>query len=628
MNDCEDRGGVGVNSVIARNNQLSETVFVDESVLMESIDMLLEDADEAAAEGKTEEKTSFIKKAGGAIKSAIQRIIEKLRALGRLIARAFIAAGRKLKGAMDKVVAKFDARELGMVNIVKGIYDQKVLNAIGRKASDVSKRANMIRTDIKSDSDYGVGEAVGAIAINMDRSAVPFNEANKMIANFNNSQAKKYDSIINNLAKTAQMLSGVANRSSDAGRTKMVNASIKAINSVIADLNKVTAAHQRNMNAAAEATKKYAKNADKLGEQMAKGREKSDADYDKAARQAAKEADKRNAAAAKQEQKDAKARAKANKAMNDTVGYFDESTNSYWFDFELDEAAEPKDCPKGKADTYDEFKEDAKDSGVRDVKPLDTPKKPTSDLSDRDPKQPGLGNEVAMAKNNIAKAYTAEQLQNIPATKLPAVRKAVTDILATKSEAIRTLKEAYDEHIGDSFEVRAAILEDASRARIDFDNLTNTLSILESMMDNIDNEAARIFNEDSEADLSDLDLGDEDAKDDEKKDSKKEDKKSDSKDKDDKKDSKSKKDDEECEDGECDDKDEKKSKKDDEECDDEECKDKDKKDDKKSDKSDDKKDDDEDDDEDEDDADEADDDNLDESALLAEIDALLSDLDA
>ena len=670
MNDCEDRGGVGVNSVIARNNQLSETVFVDSTVLMESIDMLLEDAEAAETEGKTEEKTGMIKKAGKAIKSAINYILEKLRALGRLIARAFIAAGRGLKNAMDKVIAKFDARELGVVRIVKGIYDQKVLNDISRKASDISKRANMVRTDYKSDSDYGMEDTIKAISINMDRAVVPFNEANKMIANFNTSQAKKYDSIINSLAKTAQMLSKAADRADDKGRTKMINASVKAINSVIADLNKVTSAHQRNMNAAAEATKKYAKNADKLGEQMAKGRDKaSKTDYKKDAKQAAAEADARNAKAQKeadeftanrekfekqQEKKQARADKKAaaaearkkraeernakknqgnaqGEAMNDTVGYFDESTDMYWFDFELDEAVgsdtdttEPKDCPKGKADTYDEFKEDAKDSGVRDVKPLDTPKKPTSDLSDRDPKQPGLGNEVAMAKNNIAKAYTAEQLQNIPATKLPAVRKAVTDILATKSEAIRTLKEAYDAHIGDSFEVRAAILEDASRARIEADNLTHTLSILDSMMDNIDNEAARIFNEDSEADLSDLDLGDDDAKDDEKKDSKKEDKKSDSKDKDDKKDSKSKKDDEECEDGECDDKDEKKSKKDDEECDDEECKDKDKKDDKKSDKSDDEKDDDED----KDDADEADDDSLDESTLLAEIDALLSDLDA
>lgn len=566
MTDCEDRGGVGVNSVVARNNQLSEAVIADIDFMCESVEFLIEDAEEAQKEENEEKKAGALANAGKQLKKAVTFVIEKLRALGRLIVKAFVGAGKQLKKLMDAVIAKVDARELGMVRIDTSIYDNKAFKAINDAANHVYKIYEAFMNDREADSDYGISEKMESVEVGNKREAVPFNKANAMIYEFNNGTAKKYEKIIDKLGKVASAISGRCTREKDSAKLKNMQAAVKAINHAIAQLNKVTGIHQRNMNAAAEATRKYAKNTQKTAEAMAKGREKAEKAQERADVKAANQAEKDK---------------KAINASAETAGGIDESTGEYVFSFELNEAE------AANAKTYEEFPENLKTDGTLDVEAPKTEDKPKDDLSDKDPKQPSLGNEVALAKATVAKAYTADKLASIPPSEMPKVRKAVTDMIATKSEAIASLKEAYEAHITDSYEVRAAILEDASAAKVELKNLQETDALLEAFMETLDERAEDIFklDEDSEADLDDIDLDDADDEEDDKKEESKDEKKSDKKDKDsDDKEDESNDDDEDedkDDDKKSEDKDSKKSKKsdkkdekDDKECDDEdECED-------------------------------------------------------
>ena len=600
MTDCEDRGGVGVNSVVARNNQLSEAVIADIDFMCESVELLIEDAEEAQKEENEEKKEGAMAKIGQTLKKAATFVLEKLRALGRLIVKAFVGAGKQLKKLMDAVVAKVDARELGMVRIDTSIYDNTAFKAINDAANHVYKIYEAFMNDREADSDYGISEKMESVEVGNKREAVPFNKANAMIYEFNNGTAKKYEKIIDKLGKVASAISGRCTREKDSAKLKKMQAAVKAINHAIAQLNKVTGIHQRNMNAAAEATRKYAKNTQKTAEAMAKGREKAEKAQDRADVKAANQAEKDKKAgnygsddssysksaddkfAAKLEKKNAKKDKKAINASAETAGGIDESTGEYVFSFELNEAE------AANAKTYEEFPENLKTDGTLDVEAPKTEDKPKDDLSDKDPKQPSLGNEVALAKATLAKAYTADKLASIPPSEMPKVRKAVTDMIATKSEAIASLKEAYEAHLADPYEVRAAILEDASAAKVELKNLQETDALLEAFMETLDERAEDIFklDEDSEADLDDIDLDDADDEEDDKKEESKDEKKSDKKDKksdDDEKDDKSDEDDDEDKDDDkkSEDKDsekskksEKKDEKDDKECDDEdECED-------------------------------------------------------
>lgn len=651
MNDCEDRGGVGVNPVIARNNQLSEAVMVSN---FELTDALIDCMNEATGD----KIKNAAKSIGRAINKAADWVIETLRkALTFVVGKAkqlwkavttkhkTIKAGKKgagatntgaYKGPSDADIeaarkaseaqqAKADAERQKLVDkqylevrIVKGIYDKGLLTAANKAGAAAEQYAsgkirqfrNSNVTAVAMDKDIqGIMNLVKAVEYDADASTVPFEEAYKMlnsvISNFENQFKAAADSLsraaktFKDIAKFADTYSDTRSRAASAemddvdsdSSAKDQEAAVQRMSSKSSQAQgwarQLRAANQA-LSATSSAASKVAKvgpihlsNVAALGRVV--GLRNTEAGQGAIQR-------------AKNESAKGNLYTRAYAFVNESCiggfqGYFDEATDTYIFGFELEEAAA--------CGTYDEFKESLKTDGTLKVEAPNFGKVASDDLSKKDPNNSLLNKAPTLAKNTIAQAYTAEQLKKIPASDMPKVRRAVTEMIATKSGAISALKEAYNEHLFDDPSVRAAILEDAAKVRNEMDDLTNTLSIIESMTD-LDTRASEIFGgiyEDSESDLSDLDLGDD-------KDDKKDSKKSDSKDDDDK--------------------DEKKSKKDDEECDDEECKDKDKKDDKKSDKSDDKKDDDED----EDDADEADDDNLDESALLAEIDALLSDLDA
>ena len=593
MNDCEDRGGVGVNSVIARNDQLSESaimLMMNESAANYQLDALLEEASE---ETNSEAKASKLKAAKEAVIKVGHVILGKLRWLGGLIVKAFRKGGEQLKKLMDRVIAQTRQSDLGMVKISVGIYDNTAYRKITSTIATIEKKFATFSKDIHSDSDYGMTSDAQSIKIDTTLKAIPFAQANKMIYAYNSGDTKNYQKCIDRLVKIVNGLNQVAEKSSDETVIKNARKAQKAINAAVAALTKVFSAHKHNMDAAAVATKRYAKAAEDLGEKMAKGREKAQTKGEAARNKEqsaeanakpssysfsadTKAANKMRAAAEKAAKK--KAKAMGESVVRFEEGVYDESVGVYFFADELNEAQgfvesnEHYDLFEASLkSTYDESPSHLKTDGTLDVEAPKVEARPKDDMSKRDPAQPGLTNEVSLAKNSLCKAYTADQMACIPASKMGTVRNAITDMIATKSAAIASLKEAYEAHIGDSYEVRAAILEDAAMVRKDLDNLKHNLALTESSLD-IDSLAESVFGdsfsdpvdeayddwsflyEDSETDLDDLDLGEDDDKDDKKD---KDGKKSDKSDKD-KKDDKD--DDEECEDSECeDDDDDKKS---------------------------------------------------------------------
>lgn len=582
MTDCEDRGGVGVNSVIARNDQLSEStimLMMNESAANYQLDALLE---EASAETNADAKSGKIKAAKDAIVKFGKLILDKLRWLGGLIVKVFRKGGEQLKKMMDRVIAQTRQSDLGMVKISVGIYDNTAYRKIAATISTIEKKFATFSKDVHSDSDYGIVSDAQSIKIDTSLKDVPFAQANKMIYAYNNGDTKNYQKCIDRLVKIVNGLNKVAEKSSDETVIKNARSAQKAINAAVAALTKVFNAHKHNMDAAAVATKRYAKAAEKLGEKMGEGREKAEA-KGAAARNKEQEAEANadvsysysadSKAAAKRKAAAEKAAKKKAKAMGESVvrfeeGVFDEAANMYFFANELNgaqgfvESNELYDLFEASLKgTYEETPSHLKTDGTLKVEPPKDDAHPKDDMAKRDPAQPGLTNETSLAKNTLCKAYTADQMAAIPASKMGSVRSAITNMITTKSAAISSLKESYEAHLGDSYEIRSAILEDASMIRRDLDNLKHNLALVEDIMDssNMDAIAESVFDEssndwsylfeDSEADLDDLDMGDD------------EDSKDDSDDKDNKKSKKSEKskkcDDENCDDDEC------------EECDDE-----------------------------------------------------------
>ena len=596
MNDCEDRGGVGVNSVIARNSQLSEStimLMMNESAANYQLDALLEEASE---ETDGAAKESKIKAAKAAIVKFGKLILDKLRWLGGLIVKVFRAGGEQLKKMMDNVIAHTRQSDLGMVKISTGVYDNSAYRKITNTIGTIEKKFSSFSKDIHSESDYGIGADAGSIKVDTSLKEVTFVEANKMIYAYNKGDTKNYQKCIDRLVKIVTGLNKVAETSSDETVIKNARSAQKAINAAVASLTKVFNAHKRNMDAAAVATKRYAKSAEKLGEKMGAGREKAEA-KNAAKRNAEQEKEAKTktsysyssdaAFAAKRKAAAEKAAKNAANVKNESVmrfdeGIFDEAADTYFFAYELNEAQGFVDSNEyfelfeaGNATTYDETPSHLKTDGTLKVDPPKVDAHPKDDMSKRDPARPGLTNEVSLAKNTLCKAYTADQLAAIPSSKMGVVRTAITDTIATKSAAISSLKESYEAHLGDSYEVRSAILEDASVLRRDLDNLKHNLALVEDIMEtsgngDLDALAESVFGEgesvdesfddwsflfeDSEADLDDLDMSDGDGEKDSGKDEKDDDDEKD--DKKSKKSEKSKKDDdEECDDGECDDKD-------------------------------------------------------------------------
>ena len=691
MTDCEDRGGVGVNPVIARNNQLSEAVM---NMNFELTDVLCE----AAAESKGSKLKSIASKIGKALSTALDWAIEQLRRLAAMIAGPFKkmwdaitkkyaelkskkggkkaasepetepAAAAEGESQEDKIAkaraaaeakakAEEEAREFDVYNnvsIVPGIYKDRALmdKAISAaKAADqyasgklralrnANASAVAMNKDIENimklirEIDYNTEKVKmayveafnlmkGASFVDKDKQAVDtlvsatkkFKNAKGILEQYVSTQKGASEDIRNELdnvdpddyegqSKINQRAS--AKSSAAAGysaQIRAVNQAVSAITAVTKKLSAINEIHKKNLDTMAVALgmRNSAKGMEVLRRERAKGAT--------------------NESAAPEMRGNLYTRAYRfvnEQCLGEFQDYFDEATGMYYFGFELEEAA-------GNATTYEEFKENLKTDGTLKVPEPNFGKKPTSDLSDRDPAQPALKNAVSLAKNTLCQAYTADQLKTIPASKMPTVRKAIAEMVSSKTQAISTLKETYENHMFDDEAVRAAILEDAEAVREDLRNLKRTSAMLESIvgeMDDLDERADRVFNldsddsyidestddidwdslmEDAEADLDDIDLGDDsDA-----------DKKDDDKDSDDKKDEKKSK----------------KSDKDDEECDDEECKDDDKKS-EDSKKSDDKKDEDDKDEKKSDKKEEKDDD-LDENASLLEaISALMDELD-
>lgn len=692
MTDCEDRGGVGVNPVIARNNQLSEAVI---NMNFELTDVLCE----AAAESKGSKLKSIASKIGKALSTALDWALEQLRKLAAMIAGPFkkiwAAIAKKYnelkskkggKKAASKGEAKSDeapaeagesqedkiakaraaaeakakeeeeAREFDIYNnvsIVAGIYKDRALmdKAISAaKATDqyASGKLRALRnanaSAVAMNKDIGnIMKLIQEIDYSAEKVKMTYDEAFNLMrgASFADKDKQAVDTLVSATKKfksakgvleqyvTAQKgaSEGIRNELDDVDpddyeAQSKINQRASAKSSAAAGYSAQIRAVNQAVSAITAVTKKlsaineiHKKNLDTMS--VALGMRNSQKGMEVLRRERAKGATNESAAPEMRGNLYTRAYRFVNEqCLGEFQDYFDEATGMYFFSFELEEAA-------GNACTYEEFKENLKTDGTLNVPQPNFGKKPTSDLSDRDPAQPALKNAVSLAKNTLCQAYTADQLKSIPASKMPTVRKAIAEMVSAKTQAIATLKETYENHMFDDESVRAAILEDAEAVREDLRNLKRTSAMLESIvgeMGDLDERADRVFDlsddsyidestddidwaslmEDAEADLDDIDLGDDsDA-----------DKKDDDKDSDDKKDEKKSK----------------KSDKDDEECDDEECKDDDKKS-EDSKKSDDKKDEDDKDEKKSDKKEEKDDD-LDENASLLEaISALMDELD-
>ena len=635
MTDCEDRGGVGVNSVIARNDQLSESIL---AINFELSDMLCE----AAGEGKTGRAAAIFEKVRNALGKALDWILKTLKKLGAMVSGPFkkmwaaivkAYKNRKKKGAntsdkeaapapapnKDEEIAKAraaaekyqqkqeEARQKMVkarreaeeeddylhVSIVPGIYDDPKLIDKAVSAANASKNyasgklhsfrnSNVKSQPINSDVDKII-KLVEEVKYDSSKKKVSFDEYfNKaQMANFNNTLSsainafgtavKDFKTIQSHLdalyrqfkTKGNMTMSGMDDVSSDdyaaqekvtqaasgayakansyAAQLRGVNRAISAITAATKRLESITLIHGKNLEAIQKALNLHNSAAGvEIGKRIKAKREGT---YQESV----------NAVG--------NLYTRAYQFVNENCiggfqNYFDEATGEFFFGFELEEAA-------GNSTTYEEFKEHLKTDGTLKVEPPKVDAHPKDDMAKRDPAQPGLTNETSLAKNTLCKAYTADQLASIPSSKMSAVRTAITDTIATKNAAIASLKESYEAHLGDSYEVRSAILEDASMIRRDLDNLHHNLALVEDMLnpESLDSLAESVFGEssndwsylfeDSEADLDDLDLGDDEKDSDSDKDEKDDDKD----DKKSKKSEKSKKDDEECEDGECDDED-------------------------------------------------------------------------
>ena len=599
MTDCEDRGGVGVNPVIARNNQLSEAVI---NMNFEMTDVLLR---EAAGNKPSVRKT---------IAKGFRAAINALKALARKIFSVITGPIRALTRVIRKQMEKI--KNKGNVKVNLSIYGGVVKQA-AKTIADIEAaipKGNVENISGKADK---IVEAANAIEVKEGTEYVPASNAVAKIINSGadkdlenamkrvekiiselESFSRKFESLASGHRAAADLAYDEVNDPDDLGQQE------RATQQAVKHENKA-GAYQTEAAAANKCIAACHKLLEKVTKIVA---------IDKANREAiVKLAD------LKEDMDFSKNRATNESAVvggdiymralrhvnencnEEFVGYFDESTGMYFFGFELAEAA-------GNAKTYAEFKENLKNEVAPKVPQPNFGKKPTSDLSDRDPARPLLKNAPTLAKNTLCQAYTADQLKSIPASKMPTVRKAITEMIGAKSAAYETLRESYANH-SDNQAVRNAILEDAEAIRIDLENLKNTQSIIESIemgliesadtdLDDFLSESidADWLTEDSEADLDDIDLDADDDKGEKDSDDKKDDKKS------------------------------KKSDKDDDECDDEECKDDDKKS-EDSKKSDDKKDDDDKDEKKSDKKEEKDDD-LDENASLLEaISALMDELD-
>ena len=634
MTDCEDRGGVGVNSVVARNNQLSEAALVDyyESIhesadamwmttdylLTEGVIATLNEAEEAAA--KKEGRLTKIK---NVIVEGFQKLITAVQTfISRVVTR--FTAGKY-------GVLKFYFKEVDLSVAIKGIQkiekligdinsvdmdNPEIANELNDRAGDTSKDADEIvktftdaiadKKDKEKDNPSALRRAqvVGALtqlkralqsaqkavkAIKKDASvtATTLNKCYGSISKICNGSIRYYEAVLRD-AVFGEGESQKASKNTDKdylqNRYERDMGERDSMGRALSDKMKDKDAKAARDKAITKANKDYAAykdstNADKV-------RSAKDKAATKAAEKAAKAEEKAHAKQLKQMRAEAKKGKKDSKnesALADFRKYLEESV---YCDV-ADRLEELNEAEAANAKTYEEFPENLKTDGTLDVEAPKTEDKPKDDLSDKDPKQPSLGNEVALAKATLAKAYTADKLATIPASDMPKVRKAVTDMIATKSEAIASLKEAYEAHLADPYEVRAAILEDASAAKVELKNLQETDALLEAFMETLDERAEDIFklDEDSEADLDDIDLDDADDEEDDKKEESKDEKKSDKKDKDsDDKEDKSDDDDEDedkSDDKKSEDKDsekskksEKKDEKDDKECDDEdECED-------------------------------------------------------
>lgn len=649
MTDCEDRGGVGVNSVIARNDQLSESIVTiaeaSDEVWLLTDRMLTESVMDILVEASEENKKGKFAAVCEKVREGFARLIEAVQTfIARIVSR--FAAGKygqlqfnfeevSVKPAVAKIselkkvigeIGSVDGTDPDSVNDMSERLDsalegvdaivEKYTNAPKNKIGENDRPSVMRRTEIigamkqMKTALSNAKQAINSTGTNEGTVASLYSKTLSAIAKITNSVIRYNEAILRDAVwgdgKSIRVGKGqdktyLQNRAErDFGeRDNMGNA-------LTDKLKKKDAKRERDLaieRATKSADKRYA---DKMSELDNSGKNEKAA-KDRAATVNFNKANRKQAAEhAKQLKKieaEAKKASKKSKSKNESAfgfGIFDESTyipGTYGFDEYLVENIYGDGyeylvlVDESNASTYEEFKEHLKTDGTLKVEPPKVDAHPKDDMAKRDPAQPGLTNETSLAKNTLCKAYTADQLASIPSSKMSAVRTAITDTIATKNAAIASLKESYEAHLGDSYEIRSAILEDASMIRRDLDNLQHNLALVEDMLnpESLDSLAESVFGEsssdwsylfeDSEADLDDLDLGDDEKDSDSDKDEKDDDKD----DKKSKKSEKSKKDDnEECEDDECDDEDkddddDKKSKKSDKSKSDKEDKDDDKK---------------------------------------------------
>lgn len=613
MNDCEDRGGVGVNSVIARNDQLSEAILMINNFQM--CDMLCE----AAAESPSKTK-AILGRVASAMRAALRWCVEKIRTmLSKLVGpfkKMWAAIQKAYKARKNKktdatkgeqidaarkaaeewqakqeearkahVAAMEEARkkdEFTTVTFVPGIYeDSNLIRKAESAANAVSQYAdgklrsfrnrNVSAQPMDTDIDKII-KVIEDVKYNAESKKINFEEAYNIMAKIEASfgsglketcqkmkaASSKFETMIKlldnygHIAKfsAANTMSDMDNVDPDDLKSQeAIVQKASAKSSKAADYGRQSRAANRAISALSACVKRtlaivgiHEKNLSALYAAIERRNSKEGIEYLNSKKGATVEA------------VTGTVYSRAYKFVNEScIGrfydYFDEATDTLFFDYELEEAS-------ANSSTYEEFKEHLKTDGTLKVEPPKVDAHPKDDMAKRDPAQPGLTNETSLAKNTLCKAYTADQLASIPSSKMSAVRTAIANTIATKNAAIASLKESYDAHLGDSYEVRSAILEDASMIRRDLDNLQHNLALVEDMLnpESLDSLAESVFDgtsndwsylfEDSEADLDDLDMSDdEDKDDDDDKKSKKSEDKSDKEDKDD--DKKEDKDDEE-----------------------------------------------------------------------------------
>ena len=537
MDDCEDRGGVGVNTVMIRNNQLSESSMnesawwedeyanslyrpfdpVNESTLIYEVDSIVEAANEAKS-------PNLLQKAAAKLKQFVDFVIEKFRDLGRWIST-------KLRNSkiLKAIITWFDKHAVIKKEITVDMapYSKENLDKINEAATAISKILPIkVGGDVESYK-KAVSE-LPRLALTSERKKMSISEAAKLVNNFDN--GKTYKSYIDKFAGEAKLIKTTVNSIDKIIHTnldgnldnikdddvkslvKVCSTLIKYLNSMVSTLTKLTNQH--------ESTKKQIENIGIAAARkaMANGQEvptvlkapQTKPEKVKSAKQsdAAKSGDKDTVVSEGVELAIKLHNAFKNN-MDEAYEYLDsndrfiqgvylESTGDYIFPFELNAVLEHAD-PTGYdylgeaagCSTYCEFPELSKHKGTLDVSTIDAPFYPASNLANHDKKDPTLSGSVTMAKNVLAKAYTVSDLANIPISKMTALSKGLVQAVKSDKAAIATLKESY--MTCDNPFDRMTIIEDANMIKSRIENMNNTLELIECITTGIEAEASAIF---------------------------------------------------------------------------------------------------------------------------------------